>query len=530
VLPPTLTMDADRLLRFKRDNRQDFSAESPPSFGPWPPALERAIAVAPMALGVLGVTALASYLAVALVHLRSTHQVGHVAGTWMAQAAYWAAGTPYPPIGEIDVFGGTRFMPGFIALHAAFVQVTGEALVSGKVLTLTSLLLLLAGIVVALRRSSCPMGVAISLAATVAMTTTGLRAGMTVRGDALAAALAVAAMAVAVHHSGSRAVAAGGVLAGLALLCRQNALWTPAAILIWLLVKHRRPALPFVLFFGGTVVMGLAAVQVASGGRFLDQVAGLSFAGLGTITLPQAILRTLGTAQESLPPVWGLLPFALLAAVVAVSERRLDPYHVALAAASAIAIATLQDFGASDNHLLDCAALSAIVTGRLWVRASDGGQVVLRTAIAVAIGWVGVTAFLLQVRPLLKDTMPIVLGRAEYPTFAATVAVLPTGPVLSEHPAVPLARGELPIIVDAWMVARIAERHPDAVRALLNRIRRKDFTSVLLLYRLDVPDAEAEGWYRYQHFGEAVIKEIRTAYRFQETTRDGLHMYIPRRD
>ena len=505
----------------KYSSEQNSSA--PPALSP---DLTRALAVAQIILGALGVMALTSYLIVALLHLRSTYQIGHVAGSWMAQAAYWAAGTPYPPIGTSEIFGGTRYMPGFIASHAALVCATGEALVAGKLLTLGSFVLLLTVVIAALRRSSCPTGIAIALAAAMAMTGTGLRAGMTIRADALGAALATATIAVAVRQRSSGAVTAG-VLAGLAFLCKQNSFWAPGAVIVWLLASDRRRTLPFVMWFGGTVAVGLAAAQMLSGGRFLDQIGTLTFAGFGTISLPQATLRTFGVAREFLPALWVLLPLSVLALALAGLERRLNPYHVAWVGVLGVTIATLQDFGMGDNQLLDLVALSVIVTGRLWVTAINGGQL-LRATIAVIIGWVGTTGFLLDLRPLLRDSIAIAIGRAELPTFAASVAALPSGPVLSEHPAVPLARGELPIVIDAWMVGRIAERNPHAVRPLIDRIRKQDFTSVLLLYRLDVHNPEAEGWYQGQHFGKAVIDEIQKAYRFRETTRDGLHLHVPR--
>jgi hypothetical protein len=342
----------------------------------------------------------------------------------------------------------------------------------------------------------------------------------------LPAALGLAAMVLAGHHG--RSIAGAGVLAGLALLCKQSALWAPAALLAWLLVERRRQTVPFAASFAGTVIVGGVAAQHFSGGRFVDQVGSLTFAGLGVISLPQAALRTLGTALESLPGLWVLFPFALLAVLLTALERRLDRYHLALVAALGISVLTLQDFGVGDNQLVDFAALSAVVTGRLWIRGADGGQVLMRAALAAAVVWAGATAFVLDVRPLVRDSLAIALGRTAYPSFTATLAALPKGPLLSEHPAVPLARGDLPVIVDAWVIARLADREPQTLRPLLDRIGRQDFAAVLLLHRLEPAETDVPYWYQYQHFGKAVVHELRLGYRYQETTDDGLHIYVPK--
>lgn len=85
---------------------------------------------------VVGVVPLLAFVLLAVLHLRDTYHLNHVAGARMALAAYADDGVLYPPLFDDGVFGGTRYAPLGIGLHALAAQVTGEHLVSGKAVSL----------------------------------------------------------------------------------------------------------------------------------------------------------------------------------------------------------------------------------------------------------------------------------------------------------------------------------------------------------------------------------------------------------
>jgi hypothetical protein len=154
----------------------------------------------PAALGGIGALAILSWLVVLVVHLGDRYEVGHVAGAWMALAANAEGGVLYPELFDGERYGGTRNMPMFFTLHAGLARVTGEYLISGKLLTLGFALLLLSVVFLALRRLGCSRPVALGMTALIVLTATGLRTSATIRGDVAAVALQIAAIEIAMRR------------------------------------------------------------------------------------------------------------------------------------------------------------------------------------------------------------------------------------------------------------------------------------------------------------------------------------------
>jgi predicted acylesterase/phospholipase RssA len=117
----------------------------------------------------------------------------------------------------------------------------------------------------------------------------------------LADNLPVYAALVTRSDRASAAIGAGA-LCGLAILTKETALWAPAAIVIWLLLSHRRRAAAATVGSLALVLAaGLLAAEAASHGRFSDNLIGLSgssFEGLRSVVLDSPD-KLLGLAQGS---------------------------------------------------------------------------------------------------------------------------------------------------------------------------------------------------------------------------------------
>ena len=109
--------------------------------------------------------ALAACLLLAAVHMDDRYRLDHVGGARIALARYLNEGILYPSLYDGSSYGGTRFMPLPIVLHAATARLTGEYLVSGKVLAYGTMLALLGVVFVLLRRMRCPLPIALGLLA-----------------------------------------------------------------------------------------------------------------------------------------------------------------------------------------------------------------------------------------------------------------------------------------------------------------------------------------------------------------------------
>ena len=78
------------------------------------------------------VVVLASVAVVAVAHVDDDYGIDTPAGTWMALARYANAGTLDPPLYNGVAFGGTRYMPVSVVLHAGVERLTGSYLTAGK--------------------------------------------------------------------------------------------------------------------------------------------------------------------------------------------------------------------------------------------------------------------------------------------------------------------------------------------------------------------------------------------------------------
>jgi hypothetical protein len=142
-----------------------------------------------------------SWLLIAVAHVRDRFNVGHVTGTWFALARYTNEGTLYPPLFDGHAFGGTRYMPLQFVTHAGLARVTGDYLVSGKLLAYASAAALFALMFVVCRRVGGSSVLAAGLVAAVLSTGAGMLDSTTIRGDTLPVALQLGALYVVTRRT-----------------------------------------------------------------------------------------------------------------------------------------------------------------------------------------------------------------------------------------------------------------------------------------------------------------------------------------
>jgi hypothetical protein len=458
------------------------------------------------AAGVLGIAVFASWLVVAAAHLDDAYEVDHVAGGWMALAEYLSHGTLYPRFFDGVHYGGTRYMPLQIALHGGLSRITGEYLVSGKLLVAVLAALLFAVLVVVVRRLGVPWLLAVGLAAGVLVTPAGLYDATAIRGDVLPAALQLVAVALVAERRTTWWLAAAAALCALAFLAKTSALWAPAAILVWLLLRReRREAVLFVGAAAACAGVGLGAAAFASDGRIFENVFGLLGAGPGpevhgVWTKVLSFLETKGDA------VWLLLPFAALALLLAL--RRPTLYQLSLVAAAVILVVVMTDPGSDFNHLVDVQVLTVVVVAELWALTREP---ILRLAISAVLVWALAASFVVDLEPQAHAAASALVHRTHDPRYAKEPLAGRIGPgddILSEDPYVPVAMGHLPVVLDPFMLLRVLDRHPELRRGLVGRIDRREFDEVVLIVPLD---PNAPRW-RTLHFGPDVARAIDRSY------------------
>ena len=266
------------------------------------------------------IAALLTFLAwgfLALVHVDDRYHVGWVEGSRIALTRSAVSGVLYPPLYDGDTYGGTRFMPVPILLHAGLARMTGEYLVAEKLLAYLSSTLLLAAMFLLLRHAGCPLAPALALPAGVLVTLPGLLAATTVQGDALSVVFQLAAVALIQRSTRSAATLGAAGLCTLAIVTKLSAVWAPLAIGTWLLLRNRRQLVVFTAALLLLLAATTALFQIVSDGRMLTNLQEVAFAGVGG---PSGLLRSptriLSLVADGAPLLLILVPFALAGTVL----------------------------------------------------------------------------------------------------------------------------------------------------------------------------------------------------------------------
>jgi len=476
------------------------------------------------ALILVAALAIAGWLFLSVAHARDRYHVLHVQGAWMTLARDADDGILYPPLYDGEHYGGTRWMPVPILLNAGAAKLTGEYLTSGKIVGLVSTALLLALVFSELRRLSAPFPAAAALTASIVATETGLFAGTTVGGDVVPVVLQIGALMIA--RSGTRrSLVAAGALAALALASKTTGVWAALAILTWLALARRWRD---VALFGGTFALGVgllfAIVQTASQGRFTENLALLTLAGVGggvgPIRAPNQLLYQMYTYAAA---TWLLVPFAVASVLFDGRWRRPGMYDLALGWAVVLLIVTYTDVGAGLNQLLDVSVLTVIVAGHLAGRTvtMPVSAVPLGLVLTLAIVWGVGNGVLLVQGPDIRATME---GRQlGYPVKPLANIVGPGEEILSEDPYVPLSMGRDPVVLDPFMLLRLDRVDPAAVDELIQRIEDKRFAYLVMITSLD---RRNDYWWDQFHFGLRIVDAMRDAY-VEEGRIDRYYVYRP---
>jgi hypothetical protein len=478
-------------------------------------------------IGVSVLTFLAAiYLAIA--HVNDRYGLDQVSGARIALAKYFNSGTLYPKLYDGHFYGGSRFMPLPIILHGLAARVTGEFVASGKVLGYAATLGLVATMLVILRRMRCPTPLALALTAMVLTTRTGLAAMVDLRADMLPLLLQLLAVWIVARTARPAPTVAAAALAALAFMSKLSAVWAPLAIAVWLLGRDRKR---FALFSVTWVALGGGLLLLFAGvtdGRIFENVFGLSTSGItGLRSAIAAPYRLLPLMTQQATAAWALLPFLGLAAWFALRDRDASIYLLSLIFAVGVILVVFTDVGTGWNQLVDLVVLGALVSGEfagrigdISVRTDGTAAAFLGAALSLAVLWFTFSGLVVSVIPDVKGTLTGELSPRKIPLSGLADS---RTKILSEDPYVPISLGQVPIVLDAFMVPRIGRKDPRAVEDLIHRIQAQEFDLVVLVVPLQPLD---QSWWREEDFGPNVAKAISAAYVYAGRAQ-GYYLYRP---
>ena len=230
-------------------------------------------------LAFLIAVAFGSVILVAAAHIDDRYNVNHVSGTWIALADDVRAGTLYRPLFDDGVFGGTWYTPLQFLLQAGAASISGEYIVSGKLLAYVTAAALLGLLFLLLRRVGCSRLVAGALLAALLVSQAGLFAVTTIRGDTLPLLLQLAAVGLVARSVTRRSLVLAGLLCALAISAKLTAVWAPVALVLWLVFRDRRRLPTFLLSFAISLTAILGAFELASRGRMSETLLAVGGSG-----------------------------------------------------------------------------------------------------------------------------------------------------------------------------------------------------------------------------------------------------------
>jgi hypothetical protein len=242
----------------------------------------------------------------------------------------------------------------------------------------------------------------------------------------------------------------------------------------------------------------------------------LAFSGLDANQAMRKITAyTLAILVARAPAVWVLIPLALISIVVAITSHRTSVYHFAWVAAVFVLVPVMTDQGTDMNHLLDLVVLTPILVGTLWSGSTrDASQSVLQLIVAALVLWAGSTAYVLNLRvPAVDAVVSVVRHRTTSDFSIQPILARLSGAqrVLSEDATIPVARGELPVVLDPWMLPKIERHHPEWIAQLAAQLRGGEFDRVVLVNRYELIDPNFTSLYA-AHLGPIVMSAIQERY------------------
>ena len=425
---------------------------------------------------------------------KNDSHLDHVAGVWVALALDLKRGlfyrAPYGPPG----YGGTRFFPLYFCLHAAFMRVMGWR-AAGYFLSAASVVLLLTGIYVLLRWLEIDRWLAVAAVLATLAGSSVQDSFLGIREDGMAAMFSVWGLALCVGREPSRRrIFAAALLFSLAFATKETSFAAAAAVFFWLLATKRfRAAWQLAAAIAAGYALVLATMYVASSGRAfaaLNVTLATGSSWLSLLYSPVSMEQAMhGYTAETILLVLGLAAF-----VVQCARGTLRLPSLWFLCTLVVALVIFSSDGTAGNHLIEL-HVAAVVLFATWASEIQLPEAALATlAAACLLAWTE-----LYVQHADVDSIPV---RAQLQQIVQAVG--PTDkPILSDNPMVPIAAGQQPYLLDAFMFRAIREENPAFSDPMWQMLRDRKFAAVVLV---DNPDSdEGRDTYSNFHFGEDFI-------------------------
>ncbi len=465
----------------------------------WPPPKILLVAAVTLVLGLVLIRAWVSW--------RNDAQVYAADGPSIALAFDLRDGVFYRPLFGPDGYGATRYFPLYFVLHALLLKLGLPVLASAYLLSAAAIGLLLFGVFWLLRGLGSEPWLALCAAGATLAAMCVQGALLSPHPDGLACALNVCGLAAVVQARGRwRAMFPAALLFTLAWSAKITAVFGVAAASVWLASSGFLPA---AVALAAETALGYLLVIVAmiagSRGRVLDIFVRANASHLSPRQVLLAPWHLFEMARSTDPPLLVFLALAFLVLAFLVRARNWTanlPVLFFLFTLTMTAV-ILGYRGTVINHCLDAQVAAVILIAAWLVRAlpqhREAGIAVFALAVFVAA--------IPTVRFLRHEDRAAVPRR-----FERTLAFIGDRrqPILAENALLPVLAGQRAYVIDPYMLAMVREKIPGYAVPLLQQIRARDFSAVVLCITGDPRRPEGHWWYDRAGsfgpgFGEALV-------------------------
>ena len=403
-------------------------------------------------------------------------------GVWTALAVDYAHGHFYRPIVSDLGYGGTRYMPVYFMYLGTLIAHGLDPITAGIVAMQSTVLAMLAGLVMVLRRAGVSMGWAIGLALVTFCTTVFQHYVTDTNCEYLAAAFSLFAFALYLQPAGERP--GPGRLLLIAFLCclgfytKLTTLYVPAGLFLHLLFTRQwRSA----AFFAGCGMLMLAAFfmlfQYLSNGLMWTNITSAITGG----TPPDYVFGFLGRFLKVVTisnPAIGVA--ALMALVVWAVKLRADgasPFVLVFLMVCLSTILIFTSWGVVGNHVIALHAFSLVMIG------TGLSSIALRAFFSVGFGVLTIISLVALLPSVDPPRTTLELGgreTTEQLRRAISRHRLDSRPIASNDGTVSVLFGERAVVLDDYNLWIAVMNDPARAAELKSRLASKPF-SVLAL-------------------------------------------------
>jgi hypothetical protein len=412
-------------------------------------------------------------------------------------------------------YGGTRYFPLHIVLHAGLIKLGATPLFAGRLLTLLATVALLLGVLALQRQLDVAWGWAALFCCALLASESFELGTYRVAGDLLGAALNVGGIAAfARARRTGRGLFWPTLLFVLAFAAKQTAVFGLVAcvLTLWLSAETRRLGWRLALYCALGCAGALVGTQWLSGGRFWESLRACGTGG--QIHLRDFFGAAVSFLRFSDDSFFGFKLLAFGAWFLRPRRSRAELPELVLLSTAALTLLVLVSPGTAMNHVidLDVAAIVFVSTQ------------VARQRIPMALG-----AAVIGLATMVSLTNDLVAPQSDpLPQALADIRRGGPGPTLAENPWWPILNGERPYLLDAWSFRVVSQKRPEIMADLLEKMDQHFFRSIILEHVLDLHAYRADGrWYGTSHFGPGFVESLQRNYELVSRHR-GFFLWLPK--